>query len=77
MGATFKLKLTQADNSVGLVLPADALAHMNLADGDEIYLIELPEGYRLTACSPEFEEQMATAGQVMKKRRNALRGLAK
>jgi hypothetical protein len=31
----------------------------------------------LTPYSPEFEEQMAKARQIMKKRRNVLRELAK
>jgi putative addiction module antidote len=77
MGAVFKLKLMTVGNSVGVVLPKDALAHLNLEKGDEIYLTESPGGYRLTPYSPDFEEQMTAARRIMKKRRNALRELAK
>jgi putative addiction module antidote len=52
-GAFFRLKLTTIGNSVGVVLPKDALACMHLQKGDEIYLTESPEGYRLTPYSPE------------------------
>ena len=38
---------------------------------------DAPGGYRLTPYDPEFEKQMEQARKVMKKRRNALRELAK
>lgn len=71
------LKLTQIGNSVGFVLPKEAQAKMNVAKGDTVYLTDGPDGYRLTPYEPGFEEQMAAARAIMKKRRNALRELAK
>jgi putative addiction module antidote len=71
------LKLTTIGNSLGVVLPRDALAHLKLGKGDTVYLTETPDGYRLTPYSPEFEKQMTTARAIMKKRRAALRELAK
>jgi putative addiction module antidote len=73
----FSLKLTQIGNSVGVVLPKDALAAMKLEKGDSIHLTESPEGFRLTAYDPEFERQMNAAEDIMKRRRNVLRELAK
>jgi putative addiction module antidote len=73
----FTLKLTQIGNSVGVVLPKDALAAMKLEKGDSIHLTESPEGFRLTAYDPEFERQMNAAEDIMKRRRNVLRELAK
>jgi putative addiction module antidote len=72
-----ELKLTAVGNSLGVVLPKEALARMKLGKGDTLYITETPDGYRLTPYNPAFEKQMAAARKVMKKRRAALRELAK
>lgn len=72
-----KLRLTTIGNSAGLVLPKEVLARLKLDKGDAVYLTESPDGYRLTPYDPEFETQMTAARQIMKKRRAALRELAK
>ncbi len=72
-----KLRLTTIGNSAGLVLPKEVLARLKLDKGDAVYLTEAPDGYRLTPYDPEFETQMTAARQIMKKRRAALRELAK
>ena len=71
------LKLTAVGNSLGVVLPKEALARLKLAKGDTVYLTDSPDGYRLTPYNPEFEAQMDAARKIMKKRRAALRELAK
>jgi len=71
------LKLTQIGNSVGVILPKDLLARLGVTKGDKIHAIEQPDGVRLTTAEPEFEAQMEVARQIMKKRRNVLRELAK
>jgi putative addiction module antidote len=72
-----ELKLTAVGNSLGVVLPKEALARLKLAKGDTVYLTDAPDGYRLTPYNPEFEAQMDVARKIMKKRRAALRELAK
>lgn len=72
-----ELKLTAIGNSVGLVLPKEALARLKVAKGDTLYITETSDGYRLTPYDPAFEQQMAAAQKIMKKRRSALRELAK
>ncbi|MFM9880045.1 MAG: AbrB/MazE/SpoVT family DNA-binding domain-containing protein [Burkholderiaceae bacterium] len=71
------LKLTQIGNSVGVILPKELLARMQLEKGDEIYLTDNPDGLRLTAHNPNFEVQMQAARGIMKQRRAVLRELAK
>ncbi len=71
------LKLSAIGNSIGVVLPKDALTKLKLEKGDTVFLTESPDGYRLTPYSPEFETQMTIARQIMKKRRDVLRELAK
>lgn len=72
-----ELKLTAIGNSVGVVLPKEALSRLKVAKGDTLYITEAPDGYRLTPYNPAFEAQMDTARKIMKKRRAALRELAK
>ncbi len=72
-----ELKLTAIGNSVGVVLPKEALARLKVAKGDTLYITETPDGYRLTPYDPAFETQMAAARKLMKQRRAALRELAK
>ena len=41
------LKLTQIGNSVGVVLPKEALARLKLGKGESVFLTETPDGYAL------------------------------
>ena len=72
-----KLKLTAVGNSAGVVFSKEVLARLKVDKGDTVYLTESADGYRLTPYSPEFEAQMKAARKIMKKRRAALRELAK
>ncbi len=72
-----ELKLTSVGNSLGVVLPKEALARLKVGKGDTLYITESPDGYRLTPYNPAFERQMSAARKIMKKRRAALRQLAK
>ena len=72
-----ELKLTAIGNSVGVVLPKEALARLKVSKGDTLYITETPDGYRLTPHDPAFEAQMVAARKIMKKRRAALRELTR
>ncbi|MEY2409024.1 MAG: hypothetical protein QOF48_1694 [Verrucomicrobiota bacterium] len=74
---TIELKVRCVGNSLGLVLPKEALHQLNVGDGDRLYVTEAPGGFRLTAADPEFARQMAVAEKGMRRYRNALRELAK
>ena len=71
------LKLTQIGNSVGVILPKEVLARLNLEKGDVVYLTDNADGIRLTTHDPTFEAEMAAARDIMRKRRNVLHELAK
>ncbi len=73
----FRLKLRRIGNSTGLVLPKEMLKSLNVRDGDELFLTETQEGFLVTPYDPVFEEQMERATRILKKRRNALRALAR
>ena len=72
-----KLTLRKIGTSTGLILPKAELDRLHVAEGDELYLIETPNGLELTPYDPEFEAQLESAQRVMKKYRNTLRELAK
>ena len=72
-----KLKLTTIGSSVGVIFPKEALARLKVQKGDSLFLTEEKDGFRITPFDPEFEKTMEAARRVMKRRRNALRELAK
>ena len=73
-----KSKTRKVGNSVGFILPKEALSRMNLHEGESVYLTEASDGgFRITPYNPEFNEQMQVAESVIHRYRNALRELAK
>ncbi len=74
---TLELKLRKVGNSVGLVLPKEALAHLKVQEGDTVTLTEAQDGVRLTASNPEFAKSMAVFESLNRRYRSALRELAK
>jgi putative addiction module antidote len=72
------LKLRKVGNSVGLVLPTEALRHLRASEGEDVFLIEGPNNsYRLTSFDPVFQKKMEKAEEIMGRHRNTLRELAK
>ncbi len=71
------VKLRRIGNSLGAVLPKEALAKFHAGEGDTVYLTETPDGYRITAYDPEVLRQMELAEEGMRTYRNTLRALAK
>ncbi len=71
------LKLRKIGNSVGVVLPKEALSHLKVAEGDTLTLTETPDGLRLTPANREFAQSMAVFKSLNRRYRNALKELAK
>ena len=72
-----KVKITSVGNSMGILLPKEALNKMKADKGDTLYLVEGPEGYTLTPYQEDFEEQIEAAESVLKRYKNTLKALAK
>ncbi|HKX08070.1 MAG TPA: transcriptional regulator [Stellaceae bacterium] len=75
--AMLKLKVTKVGNSKAVILTKEAAARLKVEEGDVLFLVETPTGYRLTPYDLSFEQKMDVARKVMKKRRTLLRELAK
>lgn len=72
-----KVTLRKIGNSVGMILPAEALHELDLRVGEKLFLTSSPEGLRLTPYNPEFEKKIKIAAEGMRRYRNALKELAK
>tara|TARA_R110000868_G_scaffold162252_5_gene393340 strand:- start:2166 stop:2390 length:225 start_codon:yes stop_codon:yes gene_type:complete len=71
------VKITQIGNSVGFALPKAALEKLRVAKGDQLYLVETPDGYLLTPYDPALARQLEAAEAVMREDRDVLKALAK
>lgn len=73
-----ELKLRKVGNSLGLVLPKEALAHLKVEEGDTVTVTDAAEGsLRLSPHKAEVVRQMEVVEDVMKRYRHTLRELAK
>jgi putative addiction module antidote len=74
---TINLKVRKVGNSLGIVLPKEALARLKVEEGDTLTLSEAQDGVRLSATNPEFAKTMAVFESLSRRYRNTLRELAK
>jgi putative addiction module antidote len=73
-----ELKLRKIGNSVGVILPKEALVHLNADEGDAVTLTEGADGRLLLSSQKAgVSEQMRVAQDIMQRYRNTLRELAK
>jgi len=73
-----ELKLRKIGNSLGIVLPKEAVNRLRAEDGDRLFLIEGPDGsYQLTPYDPAFEKKMKKAEDIIGRYRNTLHALSK
>ena len=74
----FALKVRKIGNSLGIVLPKEALASLKAKQNDVIYLTESPDGgFRITPLNEKFADQISQAERIMREDRDVLRELAK
>lgn len=73
-----KTKVRKIGNSLGIVLPKEALQAMHVEEGSALYITEgANNSVNLNPEKPGFEEAMKVAEEGMQQYRNALRELAK
>lgn len=76
------LKLTQIGNSVGVILPKELLARLQVEKGDtlfvtELFVTETPDGVSLTPYDPALDEQLKAGREFMREFRDTFHQLAK
>jgi putative addiction module antidote len=73
-----KTKVRRIGNSLGIVLPKEAIQALHVKEGAALYLTEAPESsLRITPERKGFNKKMEIAEDLMQRYRNALRELAK
>ena len=72
------LQVRKIGNSIGFILPKETAARLDLKEGDQLFLVDQPDGgIVLTRRDPGFEKAMEVARRGMKRYHNALAELAK
>jgi putative addiction module antidote len=69
-------KVIAIGNSVGVILPKETVARLNLQKGDTLCISEMPFGVNLTPYDEEFARKLEASQRVIHKYRDALRKLA-
>jgi putative addiction module antidote len=73
-----QLKINAVGNSLGVVLPKEALVKLNAGKGDALYLTELPGGeFKLSALNEATAEEIRRGEAFMDRYRDTFRALAK
>lgn len=73
-----QLKVTQVGNSLGVVLPKEALIKLGVDKGDTLYLTEAPGGeMRISTYDERVKRQIEIGEQLMDEYRETFRLLAK
>jgi putative addiction module antidote len=71
------LKLTQIGNSIGVILPKEALARLKVEKGQSVFLTDTPDGYAITPYDPALEDQIQAGRTFMNEFRDTFHQLAK
>ncbi len=73
-----KLALRRTGNSVGLVLPKEALDHLGAGAGDTVFLVFQSDGaLRLSTADPQFELEVNAAEWASRHYGKAIRALVR
>ena len=72
------LKIRKIGNSLGIVLPREALSRLKVSEGETVYMTDSNDGaFRLTALNERFPDQMEEAERIMREDRDVLHELAR
>ena len=73
-----ELKVRKIGNSVGVVLPKEALAYLKVKEGETVSVTDAPDGsLRMSSTNPEVTRQLNVAQSIIRRYRHTLRELAK
>lgn len=70
------LKLTTIGSSTGAVFPKELLTQLKLEKGDQVYVVETPDGMLLTPYDPTIKEQLEKGRDFMREYRDTFKVLA-
>jgi putative addiction module antidote len=71
-----KVTVRKMGGSVGITLPKEVAEKLRVSEGQQVYLIDTPDGVLVRTGDPEFERVMEAYEKFAARYRNALRELA-
>jgi putative addiction module antidote len=73
-----KIEIKRIGNSTGVILPKELLTRLQLKQGQQLHIIELPSGgFQALPYDPEFEKTMEIVDEIIDEYRDTLAALAK
>jgi len=69
-------KIRKVGNSSAVILPKELLGRLRVEQGDEVNLIPIEDGIKITSYDENISRQMELAAKVMKENRQMLKKLA-
>ncbi len=70
------IKLRSIGTSTGAVFPKEMLAQLKLEKGDQLYVLETPDGLLLTPYDPTINDQLDIGRDFMREYRDTFKVLA-
>ena len=71
-----EVRVRRIGDSIGVALPKEAVAHLQVQEGDLICLTESPEGgLRLISAGGQLRHQVKTAQDLVRRYQNVLRDI--
>ena len=71
-----RIKARKMGGSIGATLPKEMVERLHIQEGDELVVVETPDGLLISPYDPTFEEAMEAYEQGARSYRNALRKLS-
>lgn len=71
------VRLRRIGNSFGFTIPKELMEKYNLAEGNELHVIETKDGFTLTPYDPDFDIWTSSFDNTNNKFKNTLKSLAK
>jgi len=71
------VQVRKIGNSYGIILSKALLQQLQVTEGDALFIVNTPDGLRLTSYDPDFAEALNAGRAYMDAHRDALRELAK
>ncbi len=70
------VKVRKVGASLGVVLPKELLAELDLGEGDTLYPVRTPDGVELTRYDPDSGQAIQAGRKFMRRYPNAMKKLA-
>jgi antitoxin MazE len=73
-----KIEIKRIGNSTGVILPKELLTRLQLKQGQQLHITELPGGgFQALPYDPEFQKTMEIVDEIIDEYRDTLAALAK